>query len=211
MRCRRCAVPLIRLHQRAMSATNDKDGALDCATCIQKRPYFYQCVCAVDFNPAASRLVNQLKHQGRLTAIVPIAAIMTATIKAHYVPTLDEIDWVIALPLHLNRLRARGFNQAIEIARPICKQLQIPLQNHLCLRKINTRQQQAVGQQARQDNLRGAFSATQALNGARIAIIDDVVTTGATVNALSKTLLQAGASRCDIWCFARTPRHTSRQ
>ena len=194
-----------------MSATNDKDGALDCATCIQKRPYFYQCVCAVDFSPAASRLVNQLKHQGRLTAIVPIAAIMTATIKAHYGPTLDEIDWVIAVPLHLNRLRARGFNQAIEIARPICKQLQIPLQNHLCLRKVNTRQQQAAGQQARQDNLRGAFSATQALNGARIAILDDVVTTGATVNALSKTLLQAGASRCDIWCFARTPRHSSRQ
>ena len=68
-----------------------------------------------------------------------------------------------------------------------------------------------AGQQAREDNLRGAFSATQALNGARIAIIDDVVTTGATVNALSKTLLHAGASRCDIWCFARTPRLTSRQ
>jgi ComF family protein len=211
MRCRRCAVPLIRLHQRKITAAQDEDGALDCAKCIQKRPYFYQCVCAVDFNPAASRLVNQLKHQGRLTAIVPIAAIMTETIKAHYGPTLDEIDWAIAVPLHVNRLRTRGFNQAIEIAKPICKQLQIPLQNHFCIRKINTRRQQTAGQQAREDNLRGAFSATQALNGARIAIIDDVVTTGATVNALSKTLLHAGASRCDIWCFACTPRLTSRQ
>lgn len=209
MRCRRCAVRLIRLHQTETIAKKDEDGALDCAKCIQKKPFFYQCVCAVDFNPAASRLVNQLKHQGRLTAVVPIAAAMIEAIKTHYGPTLDEIDGVIAVPLHENRLRTRGFNQAIEIAKPICKALKIPLQKNMSVRTINTRQQQNTGQKARQDNLRGAFTITQGLNGARIAIIDDVVTTGATANALSKALLNAGASRCDIWCFARTPRHAN--
>ena len=206
-RCRRCGIRLIRFQLAGLKPSSPKDGALDCAKCIQRKPFFSQCVCAVDFNPAASNLVNQLKHQGRLTAVVPIAAAMTAAIRAHYGPTLDEIDCVIPVPLHAYRLRTRGFNQAIEIAKPIGKELKLPIQNNLCVRQVNTRQQQLTGKKARQDNLRDAFSVTHPLKGKRIVIIDDVVTTGATANALSKALLLAGASRCDVWCFARTPKH----
>ena len=200
-RCVRCAVDL---------DSGLGDGALHCAQCIKQPSLFHSCITATSYNPLTGKLLNQLKHHGRLSATLPIAANMIEAIKTHYALSSSNspsnIDLVIPVPLHKDRLRQRGFNQANEIAKPICKALDLPLVVNLCQRQLNNPPQQQATLAARHKNLRGAFTANPAVKGKHIAIIDDVVTTGATANAVAKSLLDAGAARCDIWCFSRTPR-----
>lgn len=252
LRCLRCSVEIApsssaRIHSQAQdkSIINNKisdDGALFCAQCIKHPPLFDQCVSALDYAVIPAKLINQLKHQGKLAATVPISQSITQAVQSHYQDLAARIDLAVAVPLHTDRLRQRGFNQAYEIAKPVCKQLNIPLAINLCQRQFDNPPQQLADRATRQRNLRGAFIVSNRLNkivpgniisrvknlsgknvkpafrhrykhtgrskleGQQIAIIDDVVTTGATANALAKSLLAAGASRCDIWCFARTPR-----
>ena len=204
-RCVKCAVDL---------NSSLSDGALHCAQCIKQPPLFNSCITATSYNPVTGKLLNQLKHHGKLSATQPIAAHMIETIKTHYAQSsshnsthsLVNIDLVIPVPLHKDRLRQRGFNQANEIAKPICKALGLSLSFNVCERQLNNPPQQQATLAARHKNLRGAFIASPAVKGKYIAIIDDVVTTGATANAVAKSLLNAGATRCDIWCFSRTPR-----
>ena len=208
-RCVRCAVDL-------NSGLND--GALHCAQCIKQPPLFHCCVTATSYNPLTGKLLNQLKHHSKLSATIPIATNMIEAIQSHYAQSPANIDLVIPVPLHIDRLRQRGFNQANEIAKPICKALGLTLASNLCERRFDNPPQQQAGLAARHKNLCGAFIVNGALivNGAfivnkdikgkHIAIVDDVVTTGATANAVAKSLLDAGAARCDIWCFSRTPR-----
>lgn len=200
-RCVRCAVDL---------DNGWDDGALHCAQCIKQPPLFNYCVTATSFNPLTGKLINQLKHQGKLSATVPIASNMIEAIKTHYAHNASKVDLVVPVPLHINRLRKRGFNQANEIAKPICKALGLTLNFNLCERQLNNPPQQQSALAARHKNLRGAFiikpGVKAEIKGKHIAIIDDVVTTGATANAVAKTLLDAGATCCDIWCFSRTPR-----
>ena len=116
-----------------------------------------------------------------------------------------DVDALVPVPLHARRFRDRGFNQAAEIARTLGRVLERPV----LLAGIQRRGAQAAqtGRRAteRLENVATAFAAERDLAGARLAIIDDVVTTGATVNALAAALLGAGAARCDVWAIARTP------
>ncbi|HAB56171.1 MAG TPA: hypothetical protein DCE61_07405 [Cellvibrionales bacterium] len=196
-RCLRCAVDL---------DSGLSDGALHCAQCIKQPPRFHCCVTATSYNPITGKLINQLKHHSKLSATLPIAANMVEAIQSHYAHSADTIDLVIPVPLHIDRLRQRGFNQANEIAKPICKALGLKLAFNLCERRFDNPPQQQAGLAARHKNLRGAFIVNADVKGKYIAIVDDVVTTGATANAVTKSLLDAGAARCDIWCFSRTPR-----
>ena len=196
-RCLRCAVDL---------DSGLSDGALHCAQCIKQPPRFHCCVTATSYNPLTGKLLNQLKHHNKLSATAPMAANMVDAIQAHYEHSPASIDLVIPVPLHIDRLRQRGFNQANELAKPICKALGLPRAFNLCERRFDNPPQQRAGLAARHKNLRGAFIAHKDVKGKNIAIVDDVVTTGATANAVTKSLLDAGAARCDIWCFSRTPR-----
>jgi len=182
------------------------DGALHCAQCIKQPPLFHCCVTATSYNPLTGKLLNQLKHHSKLSATIPIATNMIEAIQSHYAQSPANIDLVIPVPLHVDRLRQRGFNQANEIAKPICKALGLTLAFNLCQRRFDNPPQQQAGLAARHKNLRGAFIVNKDIKGKHIAIVDDVVTTGATANAVAKSLLDAGAARCDIWCFSRTPR-----
>jgi len=131
---------------------------------------------------------------------------MVEAIQSHYAHSPANIDLVIPVPLHIDRLRERGFNQANEIAKPICKALGLTLAFNLCERRFDSPPQQQAGLAERHKNLRGAFIVKKNVKGKYVAIVDDVVTTGATANAVAKSLLNAGATHCDIWCFSRTPR-----
>ena len=110
---------------------------------------------------------------------------------------------LIPMPLHDSRLKERGFNQALEIARPISRALNIPLDTRGVMRVKPTAAQHSLNALARKQNMQQAFVATKDYTHACIAIIDDVVTTQATVSALSRTLRAAGATRIEIWCIAR--------
>jgi ComF family protein len=116
-----------------------------------------------------------------------------------------DVDALVPVPLHARRLRERGFNQATEIARTLGRVLERPVLLSGIHRHGAQAAQTGRGAADRLENVATAFTIERGLAGARLAIVDDVVTTGATVNALAAALRGAGAARCDVWAVARTP------
>ncbi len=123
---------------------------------------------------------------------------------AQIIPEQNRPDCIIALPLHPARLLERGFNQAVEIARPIAQKHQLPLEIDTLLRIKNTEHQARLHANARWQNMHNAFIYQGDLNGKRVAIVDDVMTSGASLNEAAKALKQAGAIEVHAWVVART-------
>lgn len=119
------------------------------------------------------------------------------------------IDALVPVPLHSSRLIERGFNQAFEIARVISLELRIPILRAGIMRRTSTPAQTKLRAASRRRNLRFAFAVDRKLHAHRLAIVDDVITTGATVNSLALALRAAGASYVEAWAVARTPRPVS--
>jgi ComF family protein len=117
---------------------------------------------------------------------------------------LPEVDILVPTPLHWRRQLSRGFNQSELIAKAIGRQLGTPVLNALKRQKYSTPQHKTRHRADRQLD-EHHFLATQQLPGLRVALIDDVITTGSTANAASKSLLNAGADKVQLWCLARTP------
>ncbi len=113
-------------------------------------------------------------------------------------------DAIIPVPLHKHRLRQRGFNQSIELIRPFARQHNIPILRHAVYRNRHTPQQKGLSASRRKTNIAEAFSMRQPLRYQHIAIFDDVITTGATCQALQALLLQNGIKTVEIWCCATT-------
>jgi ComF family protein len=109
---------------------------------------------------------------------------------------------LIPVPLHADRLRERGFNQAVELARPIARKFGLSLNLHGVRRVLATSPQSDLSRKQRLKNIRGAFEVLQSVSG-YVVIVDDVMTTGSTADELAKTLLRAGAERVDVWVCAR--------
>jgi ComF family protein len=111
---------------------------------------------------------------------------------------------LVAMPLHPARLRQRGFNQSHEIAKALSRRLGIPLAAEACLRTRDTTPQASLPWKERTRNIRGAFACHGNVSGKRIAVVDDVMTTGASLDELARTLRRAGAARVEAWVVART-------
>ena len=116
-------------------------------------------------------------------------------------------DCIIAMPLHASRLRQRGFNQSLELARRVANRLDISLLPHACLRVRDTPPQSALTWKERGKNMRKAFTCVQDLSGKHVAVVDDVMTSGASLNELSFALRHAGAKEVSAWVIARTLPH----
>lgn len=114
-----------------------------------------------------------------------------------------RVDAVVAVPLHRRRLRERGFNQALEIAHPLASALDLPLTTNAVHKRVATRPQVELDADARLVSVKAAFSVSKRFDGLSVAIVDDVLTTGATVNSLAAALRQAGAERVEAWTVAR--------
>ena len=112
---------------------------------------------------------------------------------------------LLPVPLHPARLRQRGYNQSLELARPLSRQLDIALDRSCFQRILNTPPQADLPRRQRLHNLRGAFRLSPPPEARHVALVDDVVTTGSTVNELARLLLRAGVQRIDVWAVARTP------
>jgi ComF family protein len=121
-------------------------------------------------------------------------------------PNQSLPNCIIPIPLHKTRLQERGFNQAVELGRPIAKKLGIPLVLHACKRSHLTQAQSSLPSKERRQNLKGAFSLTGKTLGKHIAILDDVMTTASTVTELSQLLNKAGVEEITVWCIARSSR-----
>lgn len=186
--CPRCAIPLAR----------NQNGGL-CGRCLHRPPAFDFAHAAFTYAHPQDFLLQQLKFNGRLEIARVLGELMAQRLleSAMTRPTL-----LIPVPLHAQRLRERGFNQAAELARPIGRRLGIPLDNHCCQRRRSTEAQSGLSRRARMKNLRGAFAVRGPVPG-HVAIIDDVMTTGSTAQELARTLKESGADRVDVWVCAR--------
>jgi ComF family protein len=145
--------------------------------------------------------IHALKYRGarRLGRALALAVVDNVRAAAR------DVDALVPVPLHPRRLRERGFNQATEIARTLGRALERPVLLAGIRRRGAQVAQAGRGAAERLENVASAFLVERDLAGTRLAIVDDVVTTGATVNALAAALRGAGAARCEVWAVARTP------
>ena len=193
--CRRCALPLPSEHQL-------------CGNCQQHTPAFVQVVSPLLYRFPIDSLIPAFKYHDQLIYGRTLARLLTEAVQYHYDEHGQSLpDRVLPMPLHKKREARRGFNQALELARPVAAQLQIPLCRRSLLRARHTQAQQGLSASERKRNLAEAFCCppNAAVRGLHLALVDDVVTTGATADAASRTLLEAGAASVSIWCIARTP------
>jgi len=185
------------------------DGSLLCTNCLKQSPPYSRTVCAFDYIGPIKGLMNQFKHQHNLAAGSLLTACLSKTIsKAIALGQITIPQLVIPVPLHRRRLRQRGFNQAQFIATGLGQSLNLNVNSQLCHRSGHQAPQQGQSRQHRLAQMSGVFQITEAGVDGRIesiAIIDDVMTTGATAQALSKTLINAWDGPLDIqvWCVAR--------
>ncbi|HSD40830.1 MAG TPA: hypothetical protein VLD36_03090 [Burkholderiales bacterium] len=143
------------------------------------------------------RLVLALKYGGRLALAGAFGDALAAR-------TADRrVDALVPMPLASARLRERGFNQAMEIARRCARDTAIRIDAALVARVRDTPPQTDLQHDARAANVRGAFAFTGTVAGMSLAIVDDVMTTGASLEELAKTLKRAGAVRVENWVVAR--------
>ncbi len=112
---------------------------------------------------------------------------------------------LLPVPLHSQRLKERGYNQALEITRPLARYFHLDISPRLCRRTEATPAQSGLNRKAREKNLRNAFILIGDVTGLHITLVDDVVTTGTTVAELARCLKRGGATRVDVWAVARTP------
>jgi ComF family protein len=147
-------------------------------------------------------MITQLKFSRRLSAAYGLGTLFARRLPDNgYTPsTLPEV--VLPMPLHGTRLRQRGYNQAYELSRGLAPYIEI--NDQLCWRTKSTLAQSSLGKSARKVNMINAFSVSPHISAYKhVAIFDDVVTTGATVNALAGVLKEAGVEQVDIWCICR--------
>ncbi|OWW21508.1 ComF family protein [Noviherbaspirillum denitrificans] len=190
-RCTCCGIPLPRADTR-------------CGECIKQPPAFDATIVAADYAPPIDRLVLALKFGNRLEIAPLFAQLLHPAAGRMPLPQL-----LTAVPLGPQRLVQRGFNQALEIARPLSKQMRVRLEPHLVARHVETQAQSMLHPDERHKNIRNAFVvpayAMQRVRGRHIGVVDDVMTTGETLNELAATLKRFGAVRVTNIVFARTP------
>jgi len=153
------------------------------------------------YRPPLDHYMHALKYRG----VRELGRALALTL----VPELDAarhgVDAIVAVPLHRSRLFERGYNQAVEIARILAHEFELPLLQRGVERRLPGASQTGQSAAERRTSVARAFAVRRNLHGQRIAIVDDVLTTGATVNALAAQLRRAGAVRCVAWAVARTP------
>lgn len=172
-----------------------------CGRCIVLPPAFDQASIPLRYETPANDWIQAFKYRARFSHGALLSDILLKTIQ-HSEEELPQC--IVAVPIHRQKLKQRGFNQAAIIANDLGKWLGIKVIHNALVRKRNTPSQSGLNEKQRRQNQAGAFAATCQLPE-RVALVDDVVTTGSTVNACAQTLKQAGAKHVSIWALARTP------
>ncbi|MCW5574502.1 MAG: ComF family protein [Burkholderiales bacterium] len=181
--CRICAHPL-------------SDPGI-CGRCIAEPPHYDRIVTACRYAFPLDGLIQAYKYGGRLATGPALAALLLPRIRT-------RPDLILPVPLTAQRLRERGFNQALELARIIGRKLNVPVDPGLCIKTRDTAPQTRLPWKTRRKNIRGAFVVLGSLDGRHVAVVDDVLTTGATLGEVARNLKRAGASSVTGYVIART-------
>ena len=185
--CARCGRPL-------------PHSAPQCGACIAAEPLYDRTVAVFEYQSPVSELIGRLKFGGELTCMRVLGELLFEKISAVY----QEDTWpevVVPMPLHRRRLRERGFNQAYQIAKPLKRH--VPMLLNWAVRVRATHAQAELSGVQRRLNVKNAFAVRFARTLTHVAVVDDVMTTGHTVSALSRCLKAQGVERIDVWCLAR--------
>lgn len=186
--CAHCALPLPPLPSPV------------CGACALKPPCFDAAYAAFRYAWPVDRLLHRFKFRGHLAHGRTLALALSEYLHLRAAP---RPDLVLPVPLHRKRLAARGFNQAGEIAREIARFFDVPAAHGAVRRVSATPAQRGLGRSARRANLRGAFACRRRFDGLHVGIVDDVVTTGSTADALARALAHSGATRISLYALAR--------
>lgn len=190
-RCPRCAAPTTR-------------AASLCGRCMATPPAFDATWTAVSYVAPVDLLIKRLKFGAQLPLAMAFASVLLERLRSR---AAEPCDVAIPVPLSAERLAERGFNQAMEIARPLARSLALPVAAQACVRVRDTTPQSMLALHERQGNMRSAFAVRDrsTVAGRRILVIDDVMTTGHTLDAFAACLKRHGATRVVNAVFARTP------
>ncbi|MBQ5947969.1 ComF family protein [Massilia sp. ST3] len=182
------------------------DAALPCGACLAAPPAFDATLAACDYAAPLDGLVLQLKFGAQL-ALAPWMS--RALHREAGRAGLPPPDLLCPVPLGAHRLAGRGYNQALEVARPLARLLGAELAPRLAQRVLETAAQSGVAPGERRRNVRGAFAVADdtLVRGQHVGVVDDVMTSGHTLDELARVLKQAGAVRVTNFVFARTPPH----
>jgi ComF family protein len=168
-----------------------------CGRCIAEPPHYDRVVAACRYAFPLDALIQSYKYGGRLAAAAALAGLLEGRIPR-------KPDLIVPVPLTPQRLRERGFNQSLEIARRLGKSLGVTVDAGLCIKTRDTAPQSTLPWKTRRSNIRGAFVVLGDLDGCHVAVVDDVLTTGATLGELARNLKRAGAASVTGYVIART-------
>jgi len=178
-----------------------------CSGCLHRAPAFHRVETPLRYGFPVDALVTRFKHQ----ANAPLGRLLGQLLERHllhaYEEGLPRPDRLVPVPLSRRRERQRGFNQAQLLAQWLAVPLGLPVDNRLVRRMQDTPAQQGLDAATRKRNLRNAFALADGavVEGLHLALVDDVLTTGATAERIARLLRRAGARRVDVYCLARTP------
>ena len=202
--CGACASELPWLQQACDRCGISLPENQTCGDCLTHTPPYNRTLALWSYEQPIDHFITQFKFQHRLVFSRLLASMLIQKIQKEY-EVSDLPEYIIPVPLHPDRLKERGFNQALEIAKPIAAQLKLKIDTTHCVRsKATAAQSTLLTTDDRRKNIKNAFTVNPLFQTKHVAIIDDVVTTGHTVRELSKSLKQIGIQKIDIWCCART-------
>jgi ComF family protein len=173
---------------------------LMCGHCLRHPPRYARTLTLCRYSNPADHLIKQLKFQGKLAHARLLGELLAAQLATRIEQPPQRI---IPVPLHRTRLRERGFNQSVELARPIAARFGIPIDVTSCVRVRATPAQSTLPAAERKANVRNAFKVRRSIPVRHVAILDDVITTGHTVNELAQALRRAGVPVVEVWAVAR--------
>ncbi|MCR4305023.1 MAG: ComF family protein [Gallionella sp.] len=174
-----------------------------CGHCVTQPPLFNRTTAAFSYSFPLDKLIQAMKYGEQLALAHALAGKLAQRIDRNTLP-----DYVIPMPLHPAKLRKRGFNQSLLIAAGLARELNLNLLPNGCRRVRDTPPQSALPWKERNRNVRNAFHCGMDLAGKRVAMVDDVLTSGASLNALADALKKQGAGEIHAWVVARTLPHS---
>ncbi len=198
LRCTVCALPLAGKRRAAAQRYR-------CASCIDAPPPFDATFTLGDYRAPLDLLARHLKFRARTTLGREFGRRLA--IMADDTVSLEPIDVIVPVPLSRERLIERGHNQAWQIARPLAKSLAVRADAALVRRCLHTAPQSRLDLDTRRRNVEHAFAVTRDVKGRHVAVVDDVMTSGATLEALARTLKTHGARRVTNFVALRTPKN----